>query len=124
MTKRFQQQGSVLVYSLLIMSVIMAIGIGMNAVFLRNLENVRQARESVVALYAADAATELCLYEVRSATDVDESALLFTEGATFRIVEIGGGDVTADCNALSSSSFQFRATGVYRDASRALEISI
>lgn len=115
------KQGSILIYSLMMMSVILAVGIGMNAIFLRNLQNVRQARDSVTALYVADSGTELCLYEARSGTDSD---IVLPPEATLAIKNIAdGADVTSSCVSIASISFGFRATGTFRDASRALEIS-
>ena len=118
------RDGSVLIYSMLIMSVILAIGIGLNAVFLKNLEGVRQARDSTTALYAADTGVELCLYEARSNSDVpNDPDVILQSGATFVIADVAdGSDITADCSVLGSGSFGFRATGVFRDSSRALEI--
>lgn len=102
------------------MSVILAIGIGMNVVFLKNLEGVRQARDSTTALYAADTGTELCLYEARSNTDDD---VVLPTGVGLTIADLAdNSDITSDCSALGSGSFTFRATGVFRDSSRALEI--
>lgn len=112
--------GSVLIYSLLIMSSILAIGIGMNAVFLKNLQGVRAARDSTMALYAADAGTELCLYEARSGRDDD---IMLVQGSGLVITNLAdNSDITADCSALGSGSFDFRATGTFRGSSRALEI--
>lgn len=116
-------QGSILIYSLLMMSVMLAIGIGMSSVFLKNLQGVRQARSSTTALYIADSGTELCLYEARSGNDVPNNLLEFQEGGSFKITNLADNtDVTAGCNALGSSSFDFRSTGIFRDSSRALEI--
>lgn len=62
------KHGSILIYSLLIMSVILAISLSLNAAFLRNLGNIREAQDSVRALYAADGGVEFCLYEARTGT--------------------------------------------------------
>ena len=115
------QKGSIIIYALLTMSVMLAAGLTLTELFVSKLRLAVQARNTMVALYAADSATELCLYEARQL--VDEQPLTFGEGATYRIADMGGVDVTADCTALGSASFGFRATGLFRGVSRTLEIT-
>ncbi|MCC6934426.1 MAG: hypothetical protein IT406_01890 [Candidatus Yanofskybacteria bacterium] len=119
---RERQRGSVIIYAMLTMSVMLAIGLTLNALFIGKLRSASAARDSMVALYAADSAAELCLIEARSATD--QPPITFSMGATYQITDVGSGaDVTDNCMALGSASFQFRAVGRYRGTSRALEIS-
>lgn len=118
--KTGNSRGSILIYSLLLMSVMLAIGIGMNTVFLTNLQGVREARNSTVALYAADTGTELCLYEARSRNDDD---VVLPQGVGLVITNLAdNSDITVNCSSLGDT-FEFRATGTFRNSSRALEIS-
>ncbi len=117
-----QQRGSILIYSMMTMAVMLAIGTALSGLFVARLKRVGAVSHAVRAIDAADSAAERCLYEARHA--VVEN-LTMTNGATYAIV--GGPlltiDVTADCSSLATASFQFRATGTYQGATRALEIS-
>jgi Tfp pilus assembly protein PilX len=116
-----RQQGSVLIYTMLTMSVMLAIGLTLSSLFVGKLRSAAAARAATTALYAADSAVELCLYEARNG--VNEPPLVMANGATVQIEELVSGlDITDDCSALGSS-FSFRATGKSRSASRTLEIS-
>lgn len=118
----FSQRGSVIIYAMLTMSVMLAIGLTLSSLFIGKLKSAAAARDSVVALYVADSAAELCLYGARST--IDQSPLSFSLDVTYQLINVsGGGDITANCAALGSASFQFRAIGKYRGTSRALEIS-
>jgi hypothetical protein len=76
----------------------------------------------MIALYAADSAVEMCLYEAR--TPVNQPALVFDNGATIQITNSANqADITDNCSVLGSASFGFRATGTYRGVRRTLEIS-
>lgn len=116
------QRGSVLLYAMLSMAVMLAIGLALSSLFVGKLRAAAAARNAMVALYAADSASEICLYEARAS--VQDPALVMDNGATFTIVDVlTNTDVSADCSALGSGSFDFRATGNFRGSSRALEIS-
>lgn len=115
------EKGSVILYAMLTMSSMLAIGLTLNSLFLNKFKAALEQRDSVVAIYAADSAVEMCLYEARTATNdlplvMDNGAIVSVEGVN------GQGDVTDDCSALGSSSFGFRATGSYRGVRRTLEI--
>ncbi len=116
------QRGSIIIYAMLTMSAMLAIGLTLNSLFLGKLKIAAAARDSVVALYAADSAVEKCLYEARQKTD--EPPMLFSNAATYTVVNsAGASDVTDNCSALGSSSFQFRASGTFRGVRRSLEIT-
>lgn len=116
-----QQQGSILIYTMLVMSVMLAIGITLSSLFVSKLRSAAAARNATSALYAADSAVELCLYEARNA--VDDPPLVMANGATVQVENLAtGADITGNCSALGDS-FSFRATGKARSASRTLEIS-
>jgi len=110
-----------LLYALLSMSVMLAIGLSLTSLFIGKLRAAEAARDATVALYAADSASEACLYQARiGPTD----PLSMDNGATFTITDVTKDlDMTADCSKLGTASFDFRATGNYRGSSRALEIS-
>lgn len=117
------QRGSIIIYSLMTMSVMLAIGLTLNSLFIGKLRSVAAARDSIAALYAADSAVEKCLFEARQ--QVNQPPMVFSNGALYSIVTIAvpGVDVTDSCASLGSSSFGFRATGTYRGVRRTLEIN-
>jgi hypothetical protein len=119
------QRGSVILYAMLSMSVMLAIGLTLNSLFIAKLRSSSQSRSSIQALYAADSATELCLYEARTSTAESAPRMPLPAGMTFQITALDAGqtDVTADCSTLGSSSFGFRATGTFRGIRRTLEIT-
>lgn len=116
------ERGSVILYAMLTMSAMLAIGLTLNSLFLNKFKAALEQRDSVVAIYAADSAVEMCLYEARTGTN--DPALIMDNGAIINLEGLAGqGDITADCSALGSSSFGFRASGTYRGVRRALEIT-
>jgi hypothetical protein len=123
MNPETSERGSILLYAMLIMAAMLAIGLTLNALFIGKLQNAAAARNSTTALYAADSAAELCLYEAREHSP--QPPLTLPNGVTYTIISTAAGnpDVTADCSALGSASFGFRATGTYVGVSRTLEIS-
>ncbi len=121
MNRDTTQRGSILIYTLLSMAVMLAIGITLNSLFISRLRAAGSARAALVALYAADSATESCLYQARLKTP--DSALTMDNGSTYAVVDVlTNTDVTGDCSVLGRT-FQFRATGTFGGSSRALEIS-
>lgn len=118
------QRGSIIIYAMLTMSAMLAIGLTLNALFLSKLKSASAARNSIVALYAADSGAELCLFEARA--NANETAPLeLPAGATMQLSFNNAGVVTVidDCSAFASATFQFRADGTYRGVRRSLEIA-
>jgi hypothetical protein len=122
MNHLLRQRGSIIIYAMLTMSAMLAIGLTLSGLFIGKLKSAAGARNSTTALYVADSVVEMCLYEARNT--VDEPPMIFSNGATY---EITGGpadtDITDDCSTLGSGSFDFRATGSYRGVRRTLEIT-
>jgi hypothetical protein len=117
------QRGSVILYAMLTMSVMLAIGLTLNALFIGKLRSASAVRDSVGALYAADSGVEKCLYEARQHTD--QPPMTFSIEVQYAITSLATGslDVTDQCASLGSGSFGFRSTGTYRGVRRTLEVS-
>ena len=116
------QQGQILLYAMLTMSVMLAAGLSLNSLFISKLRSAAAARDATIALFAADSASEACLYEARTSIKAP-LRLDMKNGATYSVVDVSSGtDITADCSKLGAT-YTFRATGNYRGSSRALEIS-
>ncbi len=116
------QRGSILVYAMLTMTVMLGIGLTLTNLFISKFRSAAAARNATVALYAADSAVEMCLYEARAV--VDDPLLDMVNDAAFTVINNDGSDadITDDCSVLGGA-FEFRATGLYRGSSRTLEIS-
>lgn len=115
------QRGSIIIYAMVTMTAMLAIGVTLSGLFVGKLRAAAAARDSTGAVYAADSAVELCLYEARQATNQDP--VVFSTDATYQIINVAtGDDITDDCSALGET-FQFRATGMYRGVRRTLEIT-
>ena len=65
--KKNNQEGAILVFSLLIMVMIIAITFAVLGIFLPKIKIASNPLKSAIALYAADSAVESCLYNLRKA---------------------------------------------------------
>jgi hypothetical protein len=124
------ERGSIIVFSVLLLTVILTVSLGLIAIFIPKLRTIAESINSTTAIFAADSATELCIYEARKKVNYDEASSTMNDGtldngATFAVKDLNppGNFIQADCSALSSASFSFRAVGTYRAISRALEIT-
>jgi len=127
-------KGSIIIYALLLMSAILAASLSLSAIFLGKFRAVTGARDSAVALYAADSAAEMCLYMARFNVPLVTLTMgtpgidiAVYDGSGNQIEEMSGGALVGsggqDCAKIGSESFQFRAVGSYRSTTRALEIA-
>jgi hypothetical protein len=117
-----RQKGSILIFSIIMMTVILMTSVALARIFAPKIRTINDAVNAVVAIFAADSAVELCLYEARKGFP---ASLIMTNGATYKIASLSAAevDITADCTGLGEYSFKFRATGTFRGTNRALEIS-
>ena len=60
-----EQDGSMLVLSLIILGIIVAISLSITALLIPRAAIIREISNSVPALYSADSAMEWCIYEIR-----------------------------------------------------------
>jgi len=120
------QKGSIIIFALLFLTVILAVVLTLTAIFLPKLRSIQEAGNSTVAIFAADTAAELCLYEARMqpASAVPRSPPLLTNGAIFSIASLSASpvDITNDCRPLGPDFFKFRAIGTFNGVSRAIEV--
>ncbi len=130
MSKIAKQRGSVIIYTILMISVLLAIALGLTNILVIKARSVMLTQSSATAIFAADSAVELCLYEARQTVNYNEGTSTMNDGtldnnSTFTIEDLAnpGTFVQADCSVLGSGSFSFRAAGSYRGTNRALEIS-
>lgn len=119
------QCGSIIIFALLMLIVILTIAGALIDVFLPKIRIVTDAVRSTVAIFAADTGSEVCLYEARTQSPPIDRSTLLTNGATFSLASLSASlvDITNDCRPLGQESFRFRAVGTYGTVSRALEVS-
>ncbi len=119
------QRGSILIFSILILAVVLSISLALASVFTARLRVIGEASSSTVAVYAADSASEMCLYEARKEFN-DTGSLnggILANGATFTIKNVANGQlITGNCSVLGSSSIRFDAIGSYTGIYRAFEV--
>ncbi len=110
------------IYAMMMMFVFLAIGISLISLFVGRLKTAGQMENSVEALYVADSAVELCLFEARLGQN--EPDITWPSGVTYQIVDLSNStDVTSNCVVLGTDSFAFRAIGTVGGVRRALDIA-
>jgi uncharacterized repeat protein (TIGR01451 family) len=120
------KNGFVLIYTILIVSVMLTATLSLTRIFLPRIRATTDSISSTVAIFAADSATELCLYQARKQLmPVPLSNPLMTNGALVTIASLSAVevDVSGDCRAMDNEEFTFRATAVYRGVTRAFQVN-
>lgn len=109
------QQGSVIIFTLLILGSMLAITLSLASIYLPKIQAIRDAGAgSVGAIYAADSALEWCIYTNRDNPVLPQPVM--ANGATYRILPAD----KADCTALPLNN---QVIGTYLNVSRSLEVS-
>lgn len=111
------QKGSILIFSVLMLGVILTITLSLGNIYLPRLRTSTEAINSVAAIYTADSALEWCLHEQRSRTpSVVAPTMSIT--ATY-VIYFGSGIAT--CTS-SEDPLNHRAVGTYKGVTRSLDI--
>ncbi len=111
------QKGSVLIFAILMLGVILSITLALGNTFLPRLKSSGESINSVMAIYAADSAAEWCLYTQRARLPAVSQPVM-ANGATFSIYY---GSNPGTC-ASSESPLNHTITGTYRNVTRAFKI--
>ncbi|MEX0877637.1 MAG: pilus assembly PilX N-terminal domain-containing protein [Candidatus Spechtbacterales bacterium] len=128
-----KEDGVALYMSLMMLSVIMAIGMGLTTLTLGQLRTARDIGNSVIDIYAADAGIERGLYKLRKTgglnpctttsdcvvTSSDAGVTPFVNNASYNVTVLDG-------NILWCPAGKFkclRSIGSFSDTSRAFELS-
>ena len=119
------QQGSIIIFSLLLLATMLGISLTLVNIFSSKIQSVIETSNSAKAIYAADTAIEACLFEARTQPATPIARPILTNAATFTIASLSATpvDVTNDCRPIGSQGFSIRGLGTYLGISRALEIS-
>jgi len=112
-------KGAALYLSLMIMTVLLAIALGLGAIFISQVKVMRGLGNSVIAFHAANTGIERVLAgDRRNPQPVSGSFLLNDNKASYEVTVIAGG--TKGCPA---PHFCIRSTGTYQETRRAIEIA-
>jgi hypothetical protein len=111
------QKGSILIFSVLMLGVILTITLALGNIFLPRLKTSSEAIDSVAAIYTSDSALEWCLHEQRAKLP-SVSAPTMSIGSTY-VIYFGSG--SASCTS-SEKPLNHRAVGTYRRVTRSLDV--
>lgn len=111
------ERGSILIFSVLMLGVILTITLSLGNIFLPRLKTSTEAINSVAAIYAADSALEWCLHEQR-ARPPSVSAPTMSNNATYTLYF---GSAIASCTP-AENPLNHRVVGTYNGVTRSLEM--
>ena len=111
------QKGSILIFSVLMLGVILTITLALGNIFLPRLRTSTEAINSIAAVYTADSALEWCLHEQRARLP-SVSTPTMSIGATY-VIYFGAG--LASCTS-AEDPLNHRAVGTYRGVTRSLDM--
>ena len=106
-----KEQGSVLIFSLLITGTIIIMTLTLVAIYIPKIRIAFESVGSSVAMMAADSATEWCLYVNRGKLP-SVSQPTMSNGATYVLTP-------SDC---TTQPLNFRAVGTYKGVSRSFKV--
>lgn len=111
------QRGSIIVFTVLMLSAILAISLTLTSIFIPKIRSITEAADSIGAIYAADSAMEWCLYNNRgNAPSLPQP--IMSNSATYQIHRNGTPSVCP-----SGETLNYRTVGTFRRVSRSFEIS-
>ncbi|MBX4189988.1 hypothetical protein KW791_01700 [Candidatus Parcubacteria bacterium] len=106
--KRQKEQGSIIVFTVLILGSILSIVLTLGAIFVPKIRGVADAgANSVTAIYTADSASEWCIYTNRGKPAVAQPVM--SNGGAYTI--------SGNCTLLP---LNYQIVGTYRNVSRSL----
>ena len=111
------QKGSIVIFAVLMMGVILTITLALGNIFLPRLRTSTEAINSIAAVYAADSALEWCLHEQRARLS-SVGAPIMSNTATY-VIYFGSG--LASCTP-GETPLNHRAVGTYRGVTRSLDM--
>jgi len=110
------QRGAALYLAIVVMTVMLAMGLGLSSIFIGQIKTIKQMGNSVIALCAADTGIETVLLNRNNPANIPITVL--SNGATYQVVVVSGG--TGDCPA--ESNYCIKSIGNYLGTRRAVEI--
>lgn len=110
------QRAMALYLALVVMTIMLAMSLGLSSIFVGQTKTIKQMGNSVIALCAADAGIETVLMNRNNPANIPTTVL--SNGATYQVVVVAGG--TGDCPA--EKNYCIKSIGKYLDTRRAVEI--
>lgn len=111
------QEGSVIIFTLLILGSMLAITLALATIFLPKIRVISDAGAgSVGAIYSADSAIEWCLYTYRENPPLPSPVM--ANGATYTFIPPTGCQPSAP-----STPLNVQAVGTYHSVSRSLQVN-
>jgi len=108
------QAGASLYLALMVMTIMLAIALGLSSIFIGQIKTIKQLGNSVIALYAADTGIEKILL-VRNNPPLGLGPVVaLGNGATYQVIVTEGGECLHYC---------IKSVGSYLGTKRAVEIS-
>lgn len=117
-TLKNKQQGSILIFSLSVLAVILAISFSILGIYLPKIKTIRESSNSMGAIFAADAIIEWCIYEARVVGNA--AAPTLSNGSTYTLNGETPPFGTDHCPY--SAVINDRAVGTYQGVSRSIEV--
>lgn len=115
-TKR--EGGTSLFLTIIILTILLAIALGLSAIFIGQVAMFREMGYSVIALYAADAGIETSLTQRDNPLSLNGYSETLDNGSSYRLTVLLPGQ--SGCTALN---FCVRSVGTYLGIKRAIEIT-
>lgn len=124
------EKGISLYFTILILSILTAIGIGLSVIIFSQIQMTRGIGNSVIALHAADSGVEIAIYDLyKGVPQSYYGPVLLSNGALFEArvyqpigspCQIGGIPESNNCRA---NCYCIKSIGTYQGVKRALEAS-
>lgn len=130
---KFSQRGVSLYLAVMIMSIILAIVLGITVILVEQLRMIRGMENSVIAFYAADTGIEEVLKVIIHDHDLapdpkpepEDSYSGNCGNASYEVLVVSGGEQWPDSTEICDSdvSYCIRSVGSYRGTRRAIEVT-
>lgn len=111
------KRGASLYLALMVVTIMLAMALGLSSIFIGQTKTVKQIGNSVIAFAAADTGIEAVLLNRNNPANIPETAL--SNGATYQVVVASGG--SPDCPA--ENNYCIKSIGSYLGTKRAVEIT-
>jgi len=122
------QKGVSLYLTLMIMTILLAIALGISSILVSQIKMIRGMGYSVIAFYAADTGIERELYEGNSPPfnysgylDLNGNGFQDNDDSSYNILVISAGD--PDCPSPLATDHCIKSVGIYKETQRAIQVT-
>ena len=118
------QKGTSLYLTILIMSVLLGVGLGISTLLIRQMRMIRGVGDSAVAFYAADSGIEKAIYAFYKVEEYSDPNTIVFSGTLDNLSKysVTGFSPGPNCPA-PNQYFCIRSVGTYKGVRRAIEVS-